>query len=434
MSHSATTVPPPPAQETRRKSPAWKRVLFGLLLLASVAVAFWVGYWPRRERQTVLANEARNDAQTIPVVNVAKVVRAPAKGELLLPGTMKALTEAPVMARASGYVKRRLADIGDAVSEGQVLAEIEAPELDQQIRQSVSAKEQAAAAIEQSEAGLRLAKSNQNIARLTAERWRNLEAHGAVSKQENDNYQAMFEAQTANVQAAEKAISAARSNLGAADAGLARLNQLKSYQQVRAPFSGVITVRNVETGMLVTEGATLLFRVAQFGRLRVYVNVPQHDVPAIRPGMPATVSIEDSGNPPAKGVVTRMSNALDPATRTMLTEIQVSNSARTLVPGMFVMVTMSRVQAYPPLLIPGDTLVIRSDGPQVAVVGDDDRIHFQKIRLGRDLGQKLQVLEGLEEGDRIVINPGDTATEGAKVKPALIVEKAAGPNRRSGAE
>lgn len=429
-----TRVADPPARDIRSGTPAWKRLLVLLAAFLALTAAFLAGYLPRRERQTVLATESKAEAQSAPVVNVAKVVRAPAKFDLVLPGTIQAMTEAPVMARASGYVKRRLADIGDRVQEGQVLAEIEAPELDQQIRQGAAAKEQTAATLEQSEAQLRLARSNQNIARVTAERWKTLEAHGAVSRQENDNYQALYEAQSANVQAAEKAIAAARGNVAAAEASLARLNQLKSYQQVRAPFSGVVTVRNIEAGMLVTEGSTMLFRVAQAGQLRVYVNVPQQDAPAIRPGMKATISVQDSSDAPVEGTVTRTSNALDPTTRTMLTELQVSNASGRLVPGMFVMATISRVEPNPPLLIPGDTLVVRAGGPHVAVVDESGRVHFQKIRLGRDLGQKLQVLEGIEEGDRVVINPGDTTREGGKVNAILVKERQAGEKGKSASE
>jgi RND family efflux transporter MFP subunit len=332
---------------------------------------------------------------------------------------MQAVAEAPVMARASGYVKRRLADIGDSVQAGQLLAEIEAPEVDQQILQAVSGRDQAAAVLEQAHAGLRLSTSNQSIAKLTADRWRTLAGHGAVSRQENDNYQAQLEAQTANVQAAEKTILAAKSNLAAAEANLARLNQLKSYQQVRAPFAGIITVRNIETGTLIGEGSTLLYRVAQPGQLRVYVNVPQPDADAIRPGMPATLSLQGSADPPWKATVTRTAKAFDPTSRTMLTEVQVTNPASKLLPGMFVMVGLRISRNSTTLLIPGDTLVVRSEGPQVAVVDKSGCVHYHKVALGRDLGPKLQVLSGVEEGDRIVVNPGDTAKEGKKVRPIL---------------
>lgn len=426
----------PDLRANRKQHRSWLKSAAAVLVLTIVIIGLFIaGYLPKAKRHAVLASEATTEAQAVPPVNVAVVERSPARTELSLPGTMQAIAEAPVMARASGYVRRRLADIGDSVQSGQVLAEIEAPELDQQIRQAVSSRDQASAALEQAEAGLRMARSNQGIAKITADRWRNLVEKGAVSRQENDSYQAVLESQNANVQASEKAIQVAKSNLAAVEANLARLNQLKSYQQVRSPFAGIITVRNIEAGTLVTEGSTLLYRVAQPGTLRVFVNVPQPDAEAVHEGMPATVALQGSAEPPWKGRVTRTAKALDPTSRTMLAEIQATNAGGKLMPGMFVLVGLSLSHSATALLIPGDTLVVRSDGPQVAVVDQVGTVHFRRIQLGRDLGSKLEVVSGVGEGDRIVINPGDTAKEGAKVKPIPASNKAsASGTRRRAAE
>jgi RND family efflux transporter MFP subunit len=399
-----------------------------LVLVAMVVVGFFAGYLPRRRRESVLAADSKVAVDSLPVVNVQKVKRAAAKSNLVLPGNIQAVAEAPVLARASGYIKRRYADIGDRVTEGQVLAEIEAPELNQQIRQAKATVDQAKSTVEQAEAALQQGRSNENLARVTAQRWENLSKKGVVSRQENDTYQAQWAAQQANIQALEKAVAAARSNVSAVEANVARLNDLLAYQTVRAPFAGVITLRNVEAGVLVNEGNTLLFRIAQTDRLRTYLNVPQADAGSVRVGQQAVLVIPDLPGHGFPGAVTRTANALDPATRTLLVEVQVPNPAALLMPGMYAQVDLSVPRKDPPLLIPGDTLVVRSDGPQVAVVEPDGRVHFARIQLGRDFGDRLEVLSGLEEGQQVVVNPSDAIREGAKVKPVAAPGAAAPAN------
>jgi RND family efflux transporter MFP subunit len=222
------------------------------------------------------------------------------------------------------------------------------------------------------------------------------------------------------VQAMEKAVSVAKSNIAVAEANLARLTEMQSYLKVKAPFDGVITVRNVDTGALVNEGNTLLFRIAQTGRLRIYVNVPQADAPAVKVGQPSKITISDMVGKVFTGTVTRTANALDPATRTLLAEVQVANAQNVLMPGMYAQVNFTTSRAEPPLLIRGDALVIRANGPQVAVVTPEQTIHFQTITLGRDYGDKIEVLQGLQPLQQLVINPGDNILEGAKVKPVLL--------------
>jgi RND family efflux transporter MFP subunit len=414
------------AQEAAQKGPSARTALVVVtLLLCLVLAGYYLGYLPRQRRELALAAESKSDGEALPVVTVAPVTRSSAVGSLVLPGNIQAVTEAPVLARASGYIKTRSVDIGDRVKEGQVLAEIEAPELDQQIRQAQAAIDQAQSSIEQSQAALQQGQSNEALAKITADREQRLLDRNVVSRQENDTAQMQYAAQQANVQALTKAVAAARSNLSALQANLARLHDLQNYLTVRAPFAGVITVRNIDVGALVNEGSTLLYRIAQTDSLRTYLNVPQADAGNVRVGQHAILTVPDLGGRKFAGEVARTSNALDPASRTLLVEVHVDNSSGALMPGMYSQVDLAVPRKDPPLLIPGDTLVVRSDGPQVAVVGPDGVVHFQLIHLGRDFGDRLEVLDGLQEGQQLAVNPSDTIREGVQVKPQAAGEKAA---------
>jgi RND family efflux transporter MFP subunit len=395
-------------------------IFLGVTVL--IIVAFFAGYIPLQKRQILIRAEAREQGEALPRVEVIEVGRSSRKSELEMPGNIQAITEAPILARANGYIKRRMVDIGDRVQAGQPLAEIEAPELDQQVSQAKANLEQARAALDQSLANYEQGKSNLELARVTAQRWTALAAQGIVPRQENDQYQAQYQAQTAGVQALEKAVAAQRSNVVAAQANVAGLDEVQSYRVVKAPFDGVVTLRNVDVGALVNAGNTLLFRVAQTGTLRTYVNVPQTNASSIRVGQPALLSVSSLPGRHFPGTVARTANSLDPATRTMLVEIQVPNPNGALLPGMYAQVDLSSSRTNPPLLVPGDALVIRSDGTQVAVVRPDRTVHFQKIEVGRDYGDRLEVINGLEEGDTIIANPSDVVREGVKVNPV----KAAG--------
>src|SRR5712671_785939 len=257
----------------------WSLFLGALVLLV---VAFFAGYIPLQKRNTLIRNQAQEQEQALWRVEVIEVGRSSRMSELQLPGNIQAVTEAPILARADGYIRRRMVDIGDRVQAGQPVAEIEAPELDQQIRQVKANLQQAQAALEQALASYEQGKSNLELARVTAQRWGNLAAQGVVSKQDNDQYQAQYQSQVAGVQALEKAIAAQRANVAATEANLARLDEMQSYRVVKAPFAGVVTLRNVDVGALVNGGSTLLYRVAQTGTLRAYVNVPQTNASSIR--------------------------------------------------------------------------------------------------------------------------------------------------------
>ena len=411
----AAMTPPAPSHRT-----LW---LLALLLACLIVAGFLKGYIPHQRNEAMLAAEADTASRELPTVTTVSVERSAANGTLVLPGNIQALTEAPVLARASGYIQKRYVDIGDRVKSGQLVAEIEAPELDQQVNQARAALDQSRAALEQASANLLQGQAQEQLAKVTATRWKNLVAKGVVSRQENDTYQSQWQAAQANVSALEKAVSSARSNINAAQANLSRLTELQGFKSVRAPFAGVITVRNVDVGALVNEGNTMLFRIAQNDRLRIYLNVPQSDADSVHVGQVARLVIAGFAGHQFSGTVTRTANALDTTTRTLLVEVQVANSGGLLLPGMYAQVDLTTPRRDPPLLIPGDTLIVRSTGPEVGVVGADHVVHFQQLQLGRDFGDKIEVLSGLTAGQQVVVNPGDTVQEGAKVNPVLLREK-----------
>ena len=229
--------------------------IFLAVIVLSV-VAFFAGYLPLRKQRAIIAAEAIDQERALPRVEVIEVARASDKSAIELPGNIQAITEAPILARADGYILRRTVDIGDQVRAGQPLAEIEAPEMDEQIRQANAALQQARAAVDQAVANYERGKADEDLAKVTADRWSALAVKGVVSRHENDRYQAEYRALAAASQSLEKAVGMQKSNVAAAEANLARLNQVQSYRQVKAPFDGVITQRNVDTGALVNTGST----------------------------------------------------------------------------------------------------------------------------------------------------------------------------------
>ena len=393
-----------------------------ILMLACGAVvvlvaAFLAGFLPRQQRQAALRAEADSQRKQAPRVDVIRVSRGSGQVTLVLPGTMQAITEAPILARADGYLKTRLADLGDRVRAGQVLAEIDAPELDQQIQQADAAVEQAQAAVEQAQANLLQGQANRDLARITAERLRTLNERGITPQQDRDQAQAQLAAQDATVQATEKAIAAQRSNLAAARANAARLRSVDGYRRVTAPFDGVITQRNVDVGALVSNGNTLLYRIAQTATLRTYVNVPQSSVSAVHVGQAAALRLADFPGRTFTGTVARTARALDPSSRTMLVEVDVPNADGSLLAGSFADVELIGSRANPPIVVPASALVFRADGAQLAVVRPDNTVHLQKVSVGRDYGDRLEILSGVDEGTTIIAVAGDTAREGAKIGP-----------------
>jgi RND family efflux transporter MFP subunit len=334
-----------------------------------------------------------------------------------LPGNVQAITEAPLLARADGYVKERLVDIGDHVHAGQKLAVIEAPELDEQVGQAQATLQQARAAVDQADANLQQGRSDLELARVTAKRYADLVSNGSVSVQESDQYQAQYKSKTAAVHALEQALVGQRGGVAAAEANVARLQNMQSYRVVVAPFDGVITVRNVDSGALVTSGSTLLFRIAQTGTLRTYLNVPQVNASSVHRGDGASLTVSNLPGRKFNGAVARTANALDPASRTLLVEVHVPNRDGVLLPGMYAQVELSTSRATPPLLVPSDALIISGAGTQVALLRPNHRVHLQTIVVGRDYGDRIEVTSGLNEGDTIISHPGDIMHEGTEVDP-----------------
>jgi RND family efflux transporter MFP subunit len=226
------------------------------------------------------------------------------------------------------------------------------------------------------------------------------------------------------VNALEKAVAVQRGNIAAAEANLARLQEMQSYRVVKAPFDGTITLRNVDVGALVNAGSTLLLRIAQTGTVRIYVNVPQTNASFVRVGQPARLHVSNLPGRSFTGVVARTSNSLDPASRTMLVEVHAPNSDGSLLPGMYAQVELNSARGKPPLLVPSDALISRADGTKVALLRPDHTVHLQKVEVGRDYGDRLEVTGGLQEGDTIIANPGDYGREGVEVNPVRAEEKA----------
>jgi RND family efflux transporter MFP subunit len=405
----------------RPKRPSGGKIALLLLVVAAIFLgAFFVGYIPHHQRELQITAEASAQNDALPNVTVVPVKKGSSMGDLVLPGNIQAVTEAPILARAEGYVVRRYVDIGDRVTAGQLLAEIEAPDLDQQVKQSQAAVVQAQADLERANAALEQGKANESIAKVTATRWDNLVRRGAVSKQENDQYQAQYQAQAANVRALERAVDAAKGNIVAMQANVGRLSEMQGYLKVRAPFAGVVTLRNVDVGTLVNTGTTMLFRIAQSNLLRTYLNVPQSSASDVHVGQMASLATPELPERKFSGAVTRTSNAMDPSSRTLLVEVQVPNPEGKLLPGMYVEVDLHLPRKDPPLLVPSDTLTVRPEGTLVAVLNSSNAVHFQRVVIGRDFGSQIEILSGLSAGQRVIANPNDSVQEGVKVHPVML--------------
>lgn len=328
-------------------------------------------------------------AAAVPTLSVVEVQAAPGESGLSLPASLRAWQDTAIHARAAGYLKRYLVDLGDSVQAGQLLAEIETPDLDQD---RIAARAQLA----QAEAELALAKS-------TNDRYQELVRQGAVSKLEADQ-------RATAVAAGEASVNSAKAQLG-------RLNELSGFKRVTAPFAGRITARNAEPGMLVS-GSETLFRLADTRQLRVSVQVPQASAPGVTVGLPAQISLRELPGQVFSGTVSRSAGVLDSA-RTLTTEIRIDNHDGRLLAGASVDVSLKLPNAQPALLIPANALIVNGKGSQVARVQADSTLQLLPVRLGRDLGKQLEVLDGLSPGDRVVLNPPDTLRDGQTVVAQL---------------
>jgi membrane fusion protein, multidrug efflux system len=366
----------------------WFLVLFLVFLVLGVYVLL-----QRRTEHQVLAEQTERMA--VPFVSVIHATRIEGESAMVLPGTLKANVESPLYARTNGYLKKWYRDIGSHVNKGDLLAEIDTPEIDQQLAQA--------------RADLTTTQANLGLAGTTTTRYQELLKSDSVSKQDADNASGNYAARQAMVQSAE--------------ANVKRLEELESFKRVYAPFSGVITQRNVDSGNLINAGNggnanKEMFDLAQIDPLRVFVSVPQSFGPSIHLGMKACLELTEFSGRSFCGQVARTANAIDPGTRTLLTEVDVPNPSGTLLPGSYAQVNFNVKMTGQRFTLPINALLFRPEGTIVAVVGPDSHLNLKKITIGRDFGASVEVLEGTSPEDNIVINPPDALEQGQLVKVA----------------
>lgn len=367
------------------------RLRFAIPVVA-IGVALAVGGLPRFAAQAAVAKQTA--ALSEPTVSVVAPTRAPAEQTLVLPGDVQPYQEASLYARTSGYLRRWYADIGTHVQSGQLLAEIDAPEVDAELRQARSDAATASA--------------NYEIARVTANRWKDMLKSNAVSRQSSEE----------NV----STMKAKQAMLAAANANVDRLTQLQSFENVVAPFDGVVTIRNVDTGALIDAGnggtPAALFRLAETDRLRVFVNVPQDQSAEVAPGATTQLRVAQYPGRVFTGTVARNSGAIDPGSRTLRVEVDVNNPDGALLPGAFAEVSLPLSSAQPGLSVPANVLLFRPRGVQVAVVDASGVVQLRNVTLGRDFGTRVEILTGLQGSEQIIANPGDAISAGQRVRMA----------------
>src|SRR3954451_3585070 len=374
----------PRAQPPRKVG--WLLIIILLLIILGLAA----GFIPRLRQRHSLAEESKELALT----TVTVVSSEPGKSitGTFLPAEVRALTEAPIYARASGYLKKWHVDIGTKVEAGQLLAEIDTPDLNQELERS-------RAELKQTEAALALAKT-------TAARWAELLKTSSVSEQEAAEKQADLALKSATVSAAQ--------------ANVERLRELQSFSRVTAPFAGVITARLTDVGQLIkTENTRELFRLAEVDKLRVYVRAPQAEARAVRVGQAAELTIPEIHGKTFTAKVVRTAGAMNPETRTLLTELEVDNSSGEILAGSYAEVKLTDTMPDVPLTVPSNTLLFRSEGAFVGVVTAENKIDLRAVTLGRDFGKRVEVLSGIEAKDRLVLNPPDSIVSGMAVRIAV---------------
>jgi RND family efflux transporter MFP subunit len=388
---------PIPTAKTRWREWLWERrktlPIFAVLAIAAVGILV------RLEIRRELRHDAADSA--IPTVTLAPVASAPRDEALVLPGTVQPYVSAPLYARTSGYVRRWLVDIGAPVKAGQLLAELDTPEVDQQFYQA--------------QADLRTAESNEGLAKSTAARWETLLKTDSVSKQE-------AEEKLSDYKSKQAAAESARANVR-------RLEDLQNFKRIVAPFDGTVTARNIDIGQLVTTGSGVeLYHVSDLKKLRIYVQVPEPYAQNVRPGLQASLIFGGKADKTYTATVERTADALDPTTRTLLTQLEVDNPNGELFTGAYTEVHFHMPAVQGVTRIPANALIFRGDGVQVAVPSADDHVHLKQITLGRDFGTELEVTSGLEPGAKVIVNPPDSLIDGQPIRivPAAEPKKAPG--------
>lgn len=365
-----------------------------ILLLAALVFAI-LGIVPRLRARTTL--QKQTDALAAPSVVVAKPSKGAPAQTLVLPGNVQAYTDSGIYARTDGYLKKWYFDIGARVRKGQLLAVIESPEVDQQLAQA--------------KADLATAETNANNAKIQATRYQNLLKSNAVSKQDTDTFVTQAAATSAQVKSAA--------------ANVQRLEQMVAFEKIYAPFTGTITARNVDTGTLINSGtARELFHLSQENVLRVYVNVPQVYAPACVPGLEADLTLAEYPGKKFSGKIVRTAKAIDPASRTLLVEVDVKNPTGELYPGAYAQVHFNLKNTRPSLIIPVSTMIFRSQGLQVGIVVNGNKAKLIPITIGRDDGNVVEVVEGLQPDDEVIQSPPDSLIDGETVQVVQPQQKA----------
>lgn len=385
---------PPSIQRPPELPPAPPRkalTIVGVLLVV-LLVAGGITLLARVTHERALAKET--EIETVPTVAVVNPTPEKPDEDLILPGSLLAYEDSPIYARTNGYLVRWYKDIGSRVNKGELLAKIDTPEVDQELNQAKAARQQIVAQLQ--------------IAKITADRWENLRKTDSVSAQEADQYSSGYQQSQAN--------------LSAADANVRRLEQLEGFKDVYAPFTGVLTRRNVDPGALINAGAQAagreLFDLARVDPLRVYTSVPQAYAPYIKVGAKTFVTLQEFPGQKFVAAVARTAEAIDTNTRTLLTEVDVPNKDGRLLPGSFGEVHFAVGSNVNKVTVPVNAMLFRAQGAQVAVVGPDNKVQLRAINIGRDYGTTLEILGGVEPSERIVVNPPDSLEQGQQVNVA----------------
>jgi RND family efflux transporter MFP subunit len=394
---SELEVSPPP-----QRPGAGRGIWIAIVVLLVVAAVVIAGIIPREKAKAALVTETR-DLATPTVAVIHPKVGTP-QTEIVLPGNIQAFIDSPIYARTNGYLKKWYADIGAHVTTGQLLADIETPEVDQQL--------------DQARADLNTAQANDRLAEITANRYQDLAKTDSVSKQDVDNAAGDFAAKKAMVASAQ---SNAR-----------RLEQLQSFERIYAPFDGVITARNTDIGHLINSGAggpaTELFHIADIRSVRVFVSVPQDYSQSAQPGLTADLTLREFPGKRFNGKLVRTANAIDPSSRTLLVEVDVNNPTGELLPGAYAQVHLKASPGTAAVILPVSAMLFRSEGLQVAVVENGDRAELRSVTAGRDFGNEMEVVSGVKPSDWVINNPSDSLISGEDVRIADSV-----PGRGSGA-